>query len=147
MQTIQASAVSLQISDNQGSTWYDVVCIDNYDIAFDTQTTETNTFCGIALGVGAIKHAVKGTAVCEAVPTDSQATLNKFLNWQLIKERLMYRAEYPGSGGSIGQNFFMEGFGYITHTDVKFQNLDVVKFDFSISGDATPDINAGVPLV
>ncbi len=142
MNTIQASQVSLQISEDQGTTWLDLVCIDNFDISFDTQTTETNTFCGIALGVGAIKHSVKGSAVCEAIPDVDQATLNKVLNWQKSKERIMYRVEYPATGGSVGANFFMEGTGYFTAIDTKFANLDVVKFDFTISGDGEPDINA-----
>jgi hypothetical protein len=142
MNTIQASLVPLQVSENQGTTWLDVVCVDNFDISFDTQTTETNTFCGIALGVGATKHAVKGTAVCEASPLTGQATLNKFLNWQQSKERIMYRAEYPGTGGSVGSNFFLSGTAYVTNVDTKFANLDVVKFDFTLSGDGEPDINA-----
>jgi hypothetical protein len=141
MNTIQASFVPLEVSEDNGVTWLQLVCLENYSIPLDTQVTETSTFCGNAVGVGITKHSVSGSAVCEQNPTGSQVTLNKMMQWQQINEKILYRSQYPETGGSIGGNFFFKGSGYVTKVETKWANQDVVKFDFEITGDGLIDIN------
>lgn len=142
MNAIQSTFVPLELSEDQGVTWKQLVCLENYQVNVSPQTTKTTTFCGVAIGSGPIDFSASGSAICEAIPSGSQVTFNKILNWANIKEQIAFRAQYPGSGGSAGANFFIEGDCLVTKATLKFAAADVVKFDFELSGVGLVDINA-----
>jgi hypothetical protein len=144
MTTIQASAVPLRLSDNAGVSFKDVVCLLNYDVPLETQVNQVDTWCGTASGYGNIRFNPKGSAVCEANPDNStQVTLNEMLNWQVNKTPLLFKVEYPGSGGSAGMNFFISGSCRVTTTDFKASGPnDTIQFDFTLTGEGVVDINA-----
>jgi hypothetical protein len=141
MNTIQGSLVSLQLSADNGATWKDLVCLETYNLPLQTTVTETETFCGVAIGLGAVKFTPSGQGVCEAAPTTNQVTIIDLQNWQLNKTLLMFKAQYPaisGGAGSMGKNVSMHGNVYVTNTQETFATVDVIKFTFTLSGQGVP---------
>lgn len=143
MTNIASELVPLLLSEDGGTTWKMLVCLESYDAPTDSQITQTNTFCGIAAANGPIKFGPKGSAVCEANPTNStMVTYNKLMQWQVANEVIMYKVEYPATGGSAGVNFYQSGNCTVSALDLKFATADVVKFDFTLTGQGVPIINA-----
>lgn len=133
MSNIQASTVPLELSTNN-SSWWTLVCLENYTVPLTANVVETETFCGIATGVGAIKHAVSGAAVCETAPTVSQVTYEQMLNWFKNKTTLYYRSQSPSSG-SIGSTFFVSGQCFVSALELQAPSAsDVIKFTFTLTG-------------
>ncbi len=143
MNAIQSSLVPLEVSEDNGLTWLQIICMSDYSVSMESQTTDTLTQCGIAIGSGPIKFGASGTFVDDSAPGAGQATLNKMLTWQQIKEQIMFRIQWPqGSTGSHGQAFFIEGTCLVVKNDVKLSSGDVVKVDFELKGTGLPIINA-----
>lgn len=143
MNAIQSSLIPLEVSEDKGLTWLQLICMSDYNVTMDSQTTDTNTQCGIAVGSGPIKFGATGTAVDDAAPAAGQVTWNKMLTWQVIKEEIMFRVQWPqGATGSHGSAFFIEGTGLVVKNDGKFTVGDVVKYNFEIKGTGLPIINA-----
>lgn len=144
METIQALDAPLKVSDDGGGTWLDIVCLLNYDIPLSRDVNQLATFCGIATGYGPVKFSAKGSGAVEAEPDDAtQASLNRILNWFLANTKLLFKSEYPGSGGSAGENFYISGSARFSDLDVKAPDANnVIQFDFTLTGEGTLDINA-----
>lgn len=137
MNSIQGELAPLYISSDGGITWKTLVCLETYDVPLQTTVNQTETNCGVAVGLGAIKFNPKGSAVCEASPLTSQVTYKDMLGWQVNKTLVMFKSEYPGSGGQYGQNFALSGTCYVTDTDVTLQTGQVIKFTFTLTGTGT----------
>lgn len=143
---LQSADVPLQVSANNGSTWLDVVCPENYTVDVSPQTTPTNTLsCGKAIGVGPIDFSANGSAVVDSSALSTQATFKHFLNWANTKQLIAFRSQSPGSGGSIGNDFFIAGNARVTKLTLKLQAADVIKWDFELTGDGLVDINSPFP--
>lgn len=143
---LQASDVPLQVSANNGGTWLDVICLENYGVDVSPQTTSTNTLsCGKAIGVGLIDFSASGSAVVDGTPLSTQATFKHFLNWANTKQSIAFRTQSPGSGGSIGNDFFIAGNCRVTKLSGKMNAGDVVKWDFELTGEGLVDINSPFP--
>lgn len=142
MNSVQSSLVPLELSEDNGVTWNQLICMDNYTVTMEAVTTDTNTQCGIAVGLGPIKFGASGSAVCEISPSAGQVTLNKMLTWLNIKEQILFRNQWAqGSTGSHGQTYYISGTCYVIKADVKNTTGDVVKFDFELKGTGLAVIN------
>jgi hypothetical protein len=141
MNTIQGSQISLQLSPDNGVTWKDLVCLETYNLPLQTTVTETETFCGVAIGLGQVKFTPSGQGVCETAPTTNQVTIKDLQAWQIAKTKLLFRSQYPqtsGAGGSMGSIVSLNGNCYVTATQETFATVDVVKFTFTLSGQGVP---------
>lgn len=141
MQTIQGELAPLYLSADGGVTWNVLVCLSTYDIPIDTTVNETETNCGVAVGLGAIKFKPTGTAVCEASPISGQVTLVDMQKWQVNKTQLTFKSEYPGSGAQYGKNLAVSGNCFVTSTKLTLQTGQVIKFDFTLTGTGLIDVN------
>lgn len=137
MQTIQSQNVPLWLSEN-GTLYKQLVCLEQYGIPIETQTTETNTFCGIAVGVGAIRFNPTYSAVCEANPTADQMTFDDMVRIQLAGNPIWFKVQYP-SPGSTNTNIFLAGQAYVTNTTYTAQVNDAIKFTGTLTGSGTID--------
>ena len=144
MQVIQSIAVLLELRPHGSTTWYQLVCLDGFQNPWATSLNETDTQCGIAVGLGPIKFNPTGTGVVEAAPGPTQITHQHLRNWQLAQLLLDYRIQFPSTGGgSIGSNLYSEGQCYVTNTTDQYKIDDVVKFTFTLSGNGQPTATAG----
>jgi hypothetical protein len=134
MNVIQGELAPLLLSPDGGVTWKTLVCLETQDVPVQTTVNQVETACGVATGLGAIKFNPKGSAVCEASPTTSQATYHDMVGWQVSKTLLMFKVEYPGSGGSYGINVALSGTCYVTDTDLTAQTGQVIKFTYTLTG-------------
>lgn len=134
MQSIQGELAPLYLSSDSGVTWKALVCLETYNVPLATTVNESETNCGVAVGLGAIKFTPSGSAVCEAAPLTSQVTYKDMYQWQVNKTLLMFKSEYPGSGGQYGANLALSGTCYVTATDVTLQTGQVIKFTFTLTG-------------
>ncbi len=134
MQTIQGELAPLFLSSDGGITWKALVCLETYNVPLATTVNESETNCGVAVGLGAIKFTPTGSAVCEASPLATQVTMQDMINWQVNKTQLMFKSEYPGSGGTYGKNLAISGSCYVTATDPTLQTGQVIKFTFTLTG-------------
>lgn len=137
MQTIQGELAPLLLSPDNGVTWMTLVCLSTYSVSLDTTVNQTETNCGVATGLGAIKFKPSGSAVCEANPTEGQVTYNQMVEWQVNKTQLLFSSEYPGSGSQYGQNLAISGDCFVTATDVTLETGQVIKFTFTLTGTGT----------
>lgn len=131
---VQSTLVPIKLSADNKATFYDLVCMEQYGVPVETTVTQTETFCGIFTGLGAIKFNPSGTAVCEIDPNSTQVSYDAMLDWQLAKNYLYFKVDYPGSG-SVGSGFSIEGNCYVTKTELKFKTNTVVEFDWTLTGD------------
>src|SRR6187549_221824 len=139
MNTLQSSNLPIELSFDNGLTFKQLVCLENYNIPVDTQVTETNTFCGNAVGLGVKKFTPSGSAVCELSPSGSQVTFEELLAAQMADTVLIFKVQYP-SPGSTNTNIFMSGQCYVTNTTLQAQINDVIKFSFTLTGSGTLDV-------
>jgi hypothetical protein len=137
MADIQSTLVPLELSED-GVTWKTVVCLEGYNIPVSTATTETETFCGKSVGLGAKTFNPTGNAVCKADNSTNEVTYKEMLDWQLNNTLIYFRSAYP-SGGSVSAPVFLAGQCYVTETDLIFQTSDAVKFSFTLLGTGTLD--------
>ena len=137
MNTIQGELAPIWLSDDDGVTFKLLVCLETYSVGLDTTVNQTETNCGIATGLGAIKFIPKGSAVLEADPGVDEVTYEDMLAWQLNKTLLLFKTEYPGSGSQYGKNIALSGQCYVTSTSGTFQVGQVIKFDFTLTGNGT----------
>lgn len=145
MNVIQSIAVLLELRPHGSSTWLSLVCLDGFSNPWVTTTNETDTACGIAVGMGPIKFNPTGTGVVEASPGPTQITHQHLRNWQVAQTVLDYRIQYPTTGGgSVGANLYSEGQVLVTNTQDQYKIDDVVKFQFTLSGLGQPTNVAGV---
>lgn len=137
MTTVQGELAPLYLSADGGNTFKLLVCLETYDLKLDTTVNQTETSCGIATGLGAIKFSATGSAVMEAEPDGSMVTMKDMTGWQLNKTLLRLKTEYPGSGGQYGQNISLSGDVYVTSMGDTFQVGQVIKFTFTLTGNGT----------
>jgi hypothetical protein len=137
METVQASLVPIQLSDDNGATYNDVVCLTSYDIPLNTPSTTVSTFCGQAVGLGNITFNPKFSAVCDSDPDDaSSISYAQILQWQIAKTKLKFKVEYPGQGSTnAGAVIFLAGSCRVTDTDFKASVDDVLQFDVTLTGE------------
>lgn len=136
MTTAQGELAPLYLSED-GVTWKTLVCLETYDLGLDTTVNQTETNCGIATGLGAIKFAPKGSAVMELEPDDTMVTYKDMVAWQLAKTLLYFKTEYPGSGSQYGSNIALSGQAYVSSTSGTFQVGQVIKFSWGMTGNGT----------
>lgn len=145
MSDIQASGIPIQFSTDNGVTWKNLICLKNYNVPITRSTTESETFCGKSVGLGALSFNPQGNAVCDTTPANDEVTLNQMLIWLNSKTELLFRTQWPeapGSGGSAGDEFFVKGSCYIVSVTLQFATNDVVNFDFECKGFGDLDILA-----
>lgn len=141
MNSIQGELAPIMVSSDGGITWKTIVCLETANIPLATTVNEVETNCGVGVGLGAIKFNPAGSAVCEATPTSAQVTYKDMVQWQVNKTLIMFKVEYPGSGGTYGQNLALSGTCYVTATDVTTQTGQLIKFTFTLTGTGTVNTN------
>lgn len=143
MQVIQAITIPLELSADNGATWQTLVCIDSHDTPMETQITKTNTFCGVAVGLGPIQFDPSGTAICSIDDDPTQVSLKDMQAWQVAQKVLKFRVQDVSNPGSIGSRVYLSGNCYVTTCSPTFKADDVVKFSFKLTGLGTPNIIPG----
>lgn len=138
MTTIQSSNLPLWLSSDR-ITYKQLVCLENYTLKTDTQTNETLTFCGLALGVGIVKFSLDFSAVCEAAKTASQVTNDDMFAWQQAGTLLNFKIQYP-SPGSTNTNIFFSGDVYVTGLTLPVAVNTAIKFTGTMTGTGILDI-------
>lgn len=138
MQVVQSQIVLFLLRPHGSSTWYQLVCLEAYNEPWETQSTQTETQCGVATGLGAIKFNPSGTGVMETDPNSTQVTLEHLRNWQIAQQVLDYQIQNPGSGGSAGSFFYTEGQCYVQKAELIVKEGDVVKFAWALLGNGQP---------
>lgn len=137
MQTIQATSVPLWLSAD-GTTYKQLVCLKQWTAPTETQTTETVTFCGIALGKGIVKFNPTFDAVCEANPSGTQVTYADLLAWQMAGLTIWFKLQFP-SPGSSSTNIFLSGQCSVTSLTLTGPVNDVIQFSGTLTGEGTLD--------
>lgn len=138
MQTLQSSNLPLWLSSD-GVTYKQLVCIENYTLKLDTINNKTQTFCGIALGVGITEFSIDASAVCELAKTATQVTNDDVASWQINNTILWFKMQFP-SPGSSATNIFFSGQVYVTGSTFVAAVNEVVKFTVAFTGTGTLDI-------
>lgn len=141
MNSIQGELAPLYLSSDNGITWKALVCLETYNIPLATEVNEVNTNCGLAVGLGPVKFTPQGSAVMEASPSGLQVTYHEMVQWQVAKTTLMFKTEYPPSGGQYGVNVALSGTCLVTATDLTAQIGQVIKFTFTLTGTGTINLN------
>lgn len=143
---IQSLKVPFQVSEDNGTTWITIVCINEHTAPLTTDTTDTNTQCGIFTGVGPVKAAPTFNAVASTTPEAGQASVKQITNWAANQTRLKYRLQDPivdGSDGSAGSLLYLSGSGIISSLTMTFTVGDVAKFNGTLSLQGTISTTPG----
>lgn len=137
MNSVQGELAPLYLSADEGVTWKTLICLETYNIPLATTVNETETNCGLAVGLGVIKFTPSGSAVMDTAPSASQVTYQDMLGWQTNKTLIMFKSEYPFTGAGYGKNIALSGTCYVTATDITLQIAQVIKFTFTLTGTGT----------
>lgn len=143
MQNIQAINVPIQVSADNGATWETIVCISEHTLPISSAVNKVNTQCGVAVGLGPVEFNPTGQAVTSTDDNAGQVSVKDMVNWLTNQTRLKYRMQTPGAGGSIGSNFYLSGFCFVTDCTLTETVGDVEKFSFTLSGIGTPSLIPG----
>lgn len=137
MNSVQGELAPLYLSSDGGVTWKALICLETYNIPLATTVNEVETNCGVGVGLGAIKFTPSGSAVMDTGPSGSQVTYKDMVGWQVNKTLIMFKTEYPLSGGGYGANIALSGTCYVTATDLTSQIANLIKFTFTLTGTGT----------
>ncbi len=147
MKNIQAINVPFQLSPDNGVTWLTLLCVSEHTQPLTTSPTETNTQCGIAVGLGPVKFAPTFNAVCSTDIIPGQVSMQQMKVWLINQTLLKYRVQDPqlstSAGGSVGANDYITGQCYVTSVTSTYLVGDVVKFSGALTGIGTPSYVPG----
>lgn len=142
MKNIQAITVPFLVSTD-GLVWKQLVCLSEQTLPLTSQTTETNTQCGVAVGLGPVKFAPTFNAVSNLTPDAGQIGFDEMKNFLINQTLLYYKISDPESGSTAG-DLYVEGRAYVTALTLTATIDDVVKFSGTLSGVGTPSGTPGV---
>lgn len=134
MQTLQSKDSPIQLRTKGTSPWKTLVCLENFNIPLATQVTETDTFCGNAVGLGIVKFTPAGSFVFEQFPDADQVTYDQMVEWQLNGTLLEFLVEYLGSTGSTATPKYLSGECFVTSTEMQAAVNDVLKATYTLTG-------------
>lgn len=143
MVNIQSINVPLQVSADNGVTWETIVCISDHTLPITSAVNKVNTQCGVAVGLGPVEFNPTGSAVSTTDENAGQVSMKDMAAWLVAQTKLKYRMQTPGTGGSIGSNFYLSGYCYVTDVKIAETVGDVEKFTFTLSGIGTPSLIPG----
>lgn len=147
MKNIQAINVPFQLSADNGLTWLTLVCVSEHTQPLTADTTDTNTQCGVAVGLGPVKFNPTFNAVANIDNTVGQVSLQQAKIWAINQTYLKYRVQDPqtstSAGGSVGSNDYLSGFGYLNGITTTYTVGDVVKFSGTFKGVGIPSYTPG----
>lgn len=138
MANVQSTSVPLELSDD-GVNWMTLVCLEGWQHTLSKEITETETFCGLAVGLGTTKFSGTADAVCETEPTSNQVTYN-YVQAALDGETLLYFRIQSPSSGSTGSVVYNSGRIYINSVQLTAATKETLKFSVQFTGVGTPDI-------
>ena len=143
MVNTQAINVPIQVSADGGITWETIVCISEHTLPVASSVNKVNTQCGVAVGLGPVEFNPTGQAVSTTDDNAGQVTMKDLVAWLVAQTTLKYRMQTPGSGGSIGSNFYLSGKVIVTDVTITETVGDVEKFSFTMSGIGVPSLVPG----
>lgn len=144
MTNIQSINVPFEISADNGNTWETLVCISDHKLPVSSAVNKVNTQCGVAVGLGPVEFNPSGSAVNDITETvPGQVSYKDVLAWTVNQTRLKFRAQQSSGSGSIGDLYYLSGFGYFTACEKDDTVGDVEKFTFTFSGIGTPSLTPG----
>lgn len=143
MVNIQAINVPIQVSADNGVTWETIVCISDHTLPISSAVNKVNTQCGVAVGLGPVEFNPTGSAVSTTDENAGQVSLKDMAAWLVAQTKLKYRMQTPGTGGSIGSNFYLSGYCLVTDVKIAETVGDVEKFTFTLSGIGIPSLVPG----
>lgn len=136
MQNIQSIDVPLLLSVD-GVTYNQLVCLSEQTLPLTSQTTETNTQCGVAIGLGPVKFAPTFTAVANVLKDAGTVGLDDMEAYLIAQTALYYKLVRPYAG-SVGGVSTLSGRCYVTAITETLTIDDVVKFSGTLSGIGSP---------
>lgn len=134
MQTLQSKDSPIQLRVKGTSPWKTLVCLENFNVPLATQVTETDTFCGNAVGLGIVKFNPTGSFVFEQFPDSDQVSYDQMVEWQLARTTLEFLVEYLGSTGSTSTPKFLTGECFVTATEMQGAVNDILKATYTLTG-------------
>lgn len=143
MTNVQAINVPIQVSADNGNTWETIVCISEHTLPIVSAVNKLNTQCGVAAGLGPVEFNPTGTAATNLDDNAGQVSVKDLVNWLILQTKLKYRMQTPGTGSSIGSNFYLSGFCYVTKAEIKETVGDVETFTFELTGIGIPSTVPG----
>lgn len=147
MQNIQAINVPFQLSADGGLTYLTVVCVSEHTLPLTRDTTDTNTQCGVAVGIGPVKFNPTFNAVCNTENNPGQVSMQQMKKWLIDGTQLKYRVQDPqtstSAGGSVGSNAYLSGQCLISAVTETYTVGDVVKYSGTLKGIGVPSYTPG----
>lgn len=144
MTNVQAINVLINLSADNGVTWFTIVCLSDHTIPIQSAVNKVNTQCGIAAGLGPVEFnpTFQGvTNITEQIP--GQASTKTLMQWVAAQTLLKYRCQQSSGNGSIGDLMYVSGMCYLTNITVTETVGDVEKFSGTLTGVGSPSLIPG----
>src|SRR6516164_3070288 len=107
---IQSVNVLLEISQDNGSTYKYIICIEGFTLTNTSPTSDADTQCGRYVGTGIEGSQIQGTGVLGQYPATNQLAYTDVTLLQFNGTLVKYRIQYPTTG-SVGSMLYQSGFG------------------------------------
>lgn len=139
MARLQSNNFPPEFSSDGGTTWKTLICVTDWDLTGDNETTEEQTFCGVITGVGSAGFSGSANAVADTAPSGAQVSNEDALSWFVNATLLKFRVQSPGSG-TPGIDFYVNFDTYVTSYAMNFTSAEVVKFSIGWESTGAIDI-------
>lgn len=140
---IQGSEVLLQLSSDNFTTTYSIVCLQTADFNLKSPVTTEESQCGTHTAIGKGSFTVNFSGIMSsspAVPSGSpsvgQASYKQLLSWASSQQLLSFRMQH----GTLGVDFFESGSCYLSDLTRTWGNAQLVKFSGTLTGTGDIDI-------
>lgn len=132
--TQQGKLVPFAMSEN-GTDYFNIVCLKVWNFTGDTPTTEEETQCGVHTGLGALRSSFDFEGVANSTPSGATEKSSNDILGYWKNQTLVYAKVQPTS-------MYIQGQGYITNFKVTAQVGNLVSFTATFKFDGDPDIAA-----
>jgi hypothetical protein len=135
---ITSKNMPFQLSFDNGANYKDLVCIKSKTVPLTKNATENETDCGIFTGLGPMKFAPSGTAVCETQYLSTQCSFQDLATAMKNETNILFKMQNPYSG-STGNNLYITGTCNVTAlTLTGSSSSELIQFDFTLTGQGEP---------
>lgn len=139
--TLQAVNFPIQLSFDNGVSWKNLVCLTTYSLPLTSANTETQTFCGVEVGLGIVSTKPTGTAICRTYDAlaNTEVTYGELAILLTSQTLFQFRVMAPTSG-SAGRDIFVSASVYCTDCAINFTAGSLVEFTWTFSSTGTVSV-------
>jgi predicted secreted protein len=137
MAELQGKDVTLQISEDGGTTWKTLICLDTLTVDLTMDLNERPTRCGIKVGVSPTKGTMTGTSVSDDAPGGTEVSHQKLLDLITAGTKFDVKAVH-----TTPAKFYAAAKAYLTSLSAQAPSDDLLDFNWTMNMTGVIDVTS-----